>query len=224
MKTSIIVPAHNEEKNIKKFLLELSDNFKNSEIIVVCNGCTDRTPEIVKSIKRKNIKSVILPEKGKGRAILAGLSLAKGDYLGFVDADGSFSPEDIKKILNELKNSKCVIASKWKGKKFSEVDWPLGRKLAGRIWNFLANFLLSLNVKDTQAGLKFFTREVWEKLDKEFICKGFEFDVELLKKIKDKGFEIKEVYVPVKKTDKTTFSFRSTPKMFFNLIRIWLGI
>ena len=224
MKTSIIVPAHNEEKSIKKFLLKLSDNFKNSEIIVVCNGCTDRTPEIVKSIKRKNIKSVILPEKGKGRAILAGLSLAKGDYLGFVDADGSFSPEDIKKILNELKNSKCVIASKWKGKKFSEVDWPLGRKLAGRIWNFLANFLLSLNVKDTQAGLKFFTREVWEKLDKDFICKGFEFDVELLKKIKDKGFEIKEVYVPVKKTNKTTFSFRSTPKMFFNLIRIWMGV
>jgi len=222
MKTSIIVPAHNEEKNIKNFLIALSKKIKNSEIIVVCNGCTDRTVEIARNIKRKNIKQIVLREAAKGTAIIKGLRIAKGDRIGFVDADGAFSADDVARIAKE--NADCIIASKWKGRDFNSVNSSVGRKIGSRVWNFFVRNLLGLNFSDTQAGLKFFRKKVIKSIGYDFICKGFEFDVELLYKIKNSGFRIKEIYVPVKKIGKTTFNASHAPRMFANLIRVWLGI
>lgn len=222
MKTSIVIPAHNEEKNIENFLLEVSKKFKDSEIIVVCNGCTDRTPEIVKGIKKSNINYIVLPESGKGAAILKGFDHAKSKYIGFVDADGAFKFDDIKKIMSELKNYDCVIASKWKGQKFSSVKWPVTRKVFSRFWNFFVRHFLKLNFEDTQAGVKFLRKSVYDSIDHNFICKGFEFDIELLSKISKKGFMIKEIYTPVKNSKKSTFSLFNTPRMFLNLLKLWL--
>lgn len=223
MKASIIVPAYNEEKNIKEFLTEISRKFHDSEIIVVCNGCTDKTPEIVDSIKLPNVKSIVLPEAGKGAAILKGFEQAKYDYLGFVDADRAFRLEDIEKIIDELNNYDSVIASKWKDQKFSSVNWPLKRKIAGRSWNFLVKHLLKLDFEDTQAGVKFLRRSVYDAIDKNFISKGFEFDIELLLKIKNNGFRIKEIYTPVQNSKKSSFNLSHTPGMFFNLFKLMLA-
>jgi len=223
MKTSIIIPAHNEEKNIGDFLQDLSKKKLGDEIIVVCNGCTDRTPEVVKNIRNPRIRVVILPEAGKGAAIIKGFGQAKYDYMGFVDADGAFRLEDIKNIIDSLKDYDCAIASKWKGQKFSSVHWPPTRKAFSRVWNFFVNILLKLGLEDTQAGVKFLRRSVYYTIDHNFICKGFEFDVELLLKIKRKGFRIKEIYTPVKNSKKSTFSLLNTPKMFINLLRLRLS-
>jgi glycosyltransferase involved in cell wall biosynthesis len=222
MKVSIIVPAFNEEKNIKDFLIEISSRFPESEIIVVCNGCTDRTPEIAKSIRKSNVKTIVLPEPGKGAAVLKGFEMAENDYLGFVDADRAFRIEDIEKIVDELKKYDCVIASKWKGQKFFDVNWPITKKIPGRVWNFLVKHMLKLDFEDTQAGVKFLRREVYEAIDKNFICTGFEFDIELLLKIKRTGFRIKEIYTPVQNSKKSSFSISHTPRMFYNLFRLWL--
>jgi len=222
MKASIIVPAHNEEKNIENTLTDLSNRFKNSEIIVVCNGCTDKTPYIVRNIKRPNIKQFNLSKTDKGAALIKGFKVAKGDYVGFVDADGAFSVDDIAKVINELDDSDCVIASKWKGRNFSSIKESVGRKVSSRVWNFLVKNLLRLNFSDTQAGLKFFRKNVIDSVGYDFACKGFEFDVELLYKIKNSGFKIKELYVPVKNTNKGTFSVLHTPRMLINLIKFWI--
>jgi glycosyltransferase involved in cell wall biosynthesis len=225
MKLSIVVPAHNEEENIGSFLSGLSKRFDKAEIIVVCNGCTDHTPDIVKNVKRRNMELLIFPDKiGKGAAVIEGFKHSTGDYIGFVDADGAFDYDDITKIINGLKNSDCVIASKWKGQSFSSVKQPITRRIAGRIWNFFVRTMLDLDIHDTQAGLKFLRREVFESMGKNFVCKGFEFDVELLFKIKEKGFKIKEMYTPIKNVKKTTFKPVHIPKMFLGLIRLRLKI
>lgn len=225
MQVSMVIPAYNEEKNIGKFLSELLVHFPSDEVIVVCNGCTDRTPEIVKNFKRKNIRLLVFREKiGKGAAIVEGFKCARASYVGFVDADGTFSYKEIKKILKRLKYADCVIASKWKGQKFSSVDWPIARKVASRIWNFLVNFFLRLNLEDTQAGLKFVRRKVLDSIDLNFICKGYEFDIEFLSKIRRKKFKIEEVLTPVKKSENSSFRYAHILKMFFNLLRVSLKI
>ena len=224
-KISIIIPAYNEEEHIGSFLSQLCKCFSSEEIIVVCNGCTDRTPDIVEGFKRKNVKSLVFKEKiGKGAAIVEGFKVAKGSYIGFVDADGSFGCRQIKNVVKALESTDCVVASKWKGQSFSSVDWPFLRKFAGRFWNVLVRFFLHLQLEDTQAGLKFVKRYVLESIDMNFMCKGFEFDVEFLNKIRRKGFEIKEVYTPVKKLETTSFQFSHMPIMFLNLLRLSLRI
>lgn len=224
-KVSIIVPAHNEEKNIERTVTELADSFRNAQIIVVCNGCTDRTYEVSRKIKRPNVEVVNFYERvGKGGAILEGFKLAAGDVIGFVDADGSFGIESVEKILNGLEKHDCVIASKWKGKNFLEVQSGFKRKIGSRVWNFMAKFFADVNFSDTQAGLKFFRRDVVDSvMQREFVCRGFGFDVELLHKIEKAGFKIREVHVPIKDSGKSTFDLRSSPKMFANLLRFYFS-
>lgn len=223
MKLSIIIPAYNEEKTIPPFLKKLYKDFRESEIIVVCNGCTDNTYEVVKSLKLPNVIVLNFTEKiGKGGAILEGFKIAKNNYIGFIDADGSFNSNDIKKIIEHLKENDCVTASKWKDKNFFKVQSKFGRKIGSRVWNFLVRLFLGLDIRDTQAGLKFLKKHVYDSISHDFICQGFEFDVELLFKIKQKGFNIKEIRIDPKLINKTTFSFKNTPLMFVNLIRLWL--
>ena len=222
-KISIVVPAKNEERGIKKFLTELTKEFSDSEIIVVCNGCTDRTPSIVKQMTQKNLRMIDISENiGKGAAILEGFSVAKNDLIGFVDADGAFTASAIKKIVSEIGTSDCVIASKWKGREiFSVEELPLNRKIYSKIWNQLVKAILDLNFSDTQAGLKFLKREAFEAIDQNFLCRGYDFDIELLYKLQKNGFKIKEVSMPFRVVKKDrSLTVTDVSKMFYNLIKL----
>ncbi|UCG95491.1 MAG: glycosyltransferase family 2 protein [archaeon] len=218
---SVVIPSHNEEKVIEKVARNMSKLFEKDEIIVVSNGCTDRTPEIVDRLNLKNVKHINIKERiGKGGAVTEGFRCARGDILGFIDADDAFRNEDILKVVEETRKTDCVIASKWKGRKFSDVDWPFVRKLASRMANLFIRILFGLNFSDTQAGLKFFRRKVLGSIDMDFFCRGFEFDIELLYKIKKKGFEIREIWVPIKSKNTSTFSLFWMPAMGLNLLRL----
>lgn len=224
-KVSIIIPAYNEEKRIEKTLKNIALIFKNeTEIIVVSNGSTDKTIEILKSWKSKNIDFRYLDftqKMGKGGAIIEGLKIAKGEIIGFIDADDAFDLEYIKQKLEELNKVDCIIASKWKNQNFFQVDEPFLRKLLSRGWNLLVRVLLNLQYKDTQAGAKFFRKEVKDRIGANFISKGFAFDVDLLKGIKDNNFKIKEIYIPSKYVEGSTFRLRHCKTMFKDLIKIW---
>jgi len=221
-KLSIVVPAHNEEKSIQKTVSGILGKIRGSEVIVVCDGCTDRTFERAKAIKG-NVKVIRFGEqRGKGAAIAEGFKVARGQYVGFVDADGAFSAESISKILGQLKHHDCVIASKWKGRRFSEVRGGLSKKLFGRAWNAMIKLMIGLDFSDTQAGLKIMRMAVLKKIGTGFRSRGFEFDVELLKKIKESEFDIKEVYVPTRTVKKSSFTFCHVPGMFLSLLNIRL--
>ncbi len=216
---SIVIPAKNAENTIEPLLRDLLKSFPKSEIIVICNNCTDRTYEVVNGIKSKNIINVNIPRRiGKGGAILAGLKLASRDIVGFADADWSFDSNDVKEVSRWVGDYDCAIASKWKGKKFGRVNWPLRRKLLGRVWNSFVKFLLHLSIEDTQAGLKFFKKKVYKSMDKNFLCRGFDFDVEFLYKVHKMGFSIKEVFVEPRIEAKSTFSMFEIPEMLLRLL------
>jgi glycosyltransferase involved in cell wall biosynthesis len=218
----MVLPACNEEKGIESTIKDLKRVRGMDEVVVVCNGCTDRTPAIARAAGARVIE---LPEKDKCRAVLKGLAAADSDIIGFIDADGAFNSQSIEALLSSMHGKDAVIASKWVGRRFWRVQGSLGHKLESRVWNFLSKVLLGLDFSDTQAGLKIMRRDVFRKIDRNFTCKGFAFDVELLYKIKKEGGRIKEVYVPVRYTakwKKSSFSINRTPSMFKSILRFWL--
>ena len=223
-KISIIIPAHNEGKRIESTLNSLHSTFPGEEIIVVSNGSTDNTIEILKSWKEKyaGLKYLEFSDKlGKGGAIVEGLKLANNEIVGFIDADDAFDLNFIKNYLVELNNYDCLIASKWKDKNIFQVNEPLLRKILSRVWNLLVRILLNLNYYDTQAGAKFFKLEVCKKIESKFTSKGFAFDVELLYKIRRNKFKIKEIYVPSRYIPGSTFRLKHCKNMFKDLLKIW---
>ncbi len=222
---TLVIPAYNEEKRIRSTLESIERVFGNKiNVLVVSNGSSDETINILKEWKKnhKNLKYLDFPEKlGKGGAILEGLKIAKNKYVGYLDADDAFNLDYIKRIVPNLKKYDAVIASKWKDKVFFKVNEPFGRKFLSRGWNFLVRLLLGLKYRDTQAGAKFFRGKTLENIDRNFICKNFAFDVELLWKLKEKGYSIYEVYVPTIHREGSTFKTIYIIYMFNGLMKLW---
>ena len=231
LKLSLIIPTYNEEQRIVKtlqnYIYHLQKHLpRQFEIIVVLNGCRDRSAEIVKifSRKYKEIRYADIKEPlGKGGAVLHGFQIAKGEIIGFLDADDAFDLTAVQIMIDELLKGEvdCLIASKWKGIRFSAVTEPFLRKVLGRGWNLWVRILLGIKVKDTQAGAKFLRRDVFNKISHNFICRGFDFDIELLLRLKQKGCTIREQYVPSKHIPGSTFNLKYIPRMFKDLIKLW---
>ena len=216
---TMVIPACNEEKSIAGTIKDLR-RIKDARVIVVCNGCTDSTPEIARSM---GVTVMELREKDKCTAVLKGMAAAKSEMVGFMDADGAFNSQSVRKLLKLMNGNDAVIASKWLGRDFSSVKGSFSRKLFSRVWNSMSKSLLGLDFSDTQAGLKIVRKDVLDKVDKRFTCRGFAFDVELLYKIQKAGGKVKEIYMPVHSTDKkSSFNTGRTPGMFSGLVKFWL--
>ena len=219
---SIVIPAYNEGKRIEKTLTSLNKFFPDSEIIVVSNGSTDNTNELLENWKgkNKNFSYFVYNDKlGKGGAILKGLEAAKSEITGFLDADDAFDLNEVKKMIGKLDSADCVIASKWKGRGFFDVNEPFLRKILGRFWNRLVRILLGLSFSDTQAGAKFFRKDALN-IKNEFICKDFSFDVELLYRLKDK--KIIECNIPSNYVEGSKFNYKHAVPMFRNVLKLWI--
>lgn len=223
----MIIPAYNEEKRIESTLKNynkfFSQHFKNYEIIVVCDGCTDKTSYIVCNFSQKNkhIRMLQFSQKlGKGGGILEGFRIAKGKVIGFTDADEAVSPQDFVRLVKRVESGvDCAIASrKIKGSKIF-IKQPVQRRIASKAFNLFVNFLFELNVKDTQCGAKALSKEVFKKIH-NFEIRGFEFDVELLWKIKKLGFKIEEVPIRWMHKEGARFSLKHGPRMLINLIKL----
>lgn len=213
MMLSVIIPAYNEEKRIGNTLSSYSSYFENLrknkildyEFIVVINNTVDKTEEIVKSAQKKNprIKFLNLKPGGKGFAVVQGFREAfKGDsqFIGFVDADMATSPEEYAKIFFSIKNFDGVIASRYVNGSVIEPKPTIQRKIAKWAFNSVVRAFLFLPYRDTQCGAKIFRMKVIEEIIDDLSMSQWAFDVELLYKIRKKGFLIKEI--PTKWHDK----------------------
>ncbi|MBS3165708.1 glycosyltransferase [Candidatus Woesearchaeota archaeon] len=108
---SIIIPAYNEEKYIEKTLQSIQDQtFKDYETIIVTNGCTDKTEEIVKKKLSDTIRHLSLPKPNVCVARNAGALNAQGKILLFLDADTQLASDSLEKIKEQF-TSECSVAS-----------------------------------------------------------------------------------------------------------------
>lgn len=193
IKLSIVIPAYNEEKRIAATLDEYLKFFtKDTEIIVVLNGCKDQTAQVVAAYKEK-IRLIDIKEAiGKGGAVQVGFKASNGEVIGFVDADGSTSPQEYQRLIDNLGNNDGVIASRWlKGAVMK--NRTLLRKTASKIFIWMVKIIFHMPFSDTQCGAKIFKKEKIAPLLPRLQEKGMAFDVELLYLAYTQGLKIKEV-------------------------------
>jgi glycosyltransferase involved in cell wall biosynthesis len=192
---SIVVPAYNEEHTVgdvisrlKKTLLR---NNLTSEIVVVDDCSRDGTVEVSRSQKAKVYS--LKRHMGKGYALRAGFSKAKGEIIVTIDSDGSNRPEELPLLLTPILQDKAdlVIGSRFSGKKPTS-----GKRFnaAGvRIFNLIIRTLTGAEVSDSQSGYRAMKSAVLENLSLK--SGEYEIESEMLVKIARRGFRVREVPV-----------------------------
>lgn len=206
MVLSIIIPVYNEESTIElvlRKLLAMSFPF-GVEIIVVDDGSTDRTKELIAAVNRDNVLKVhsSLINLGKGAAVRFGLEYVSGDYVIIQDADLELDPEDIIKVLDPViaGSVDVVYGSRFKSHGPRAVEVPWYTILANKILAGYTNFLYGSSLTDMATSYKLVKTEVVRKLNMR--CVGFEFDPEITAKLLRLGHRIVEV--PISYEPRTT--------------------
>jgi len=224
---SVIVPAYNEEKRIEQTLKDYFEGLKASgrdfELIMVCDG-NDRTAKLAQPYGKVLEFSHRL---GKGGGVLEGFKVARGDIIGFTDADNSLKVDQFLRLVDEMDRTGagCVIADRKSKESMILEGQYLLRRFASEAFNFMmSRAIFGLRIRDSQCGGKVFRKECLDKVAPLMACKGFEFDVELLWRLQKAGCDIREVPVIWKDDKGSTFGFKYIPSMFFNLAKVRLGL
>ncbi len=182
---SLVVPVFKQEKTIVKNLTSLdkvlSQSLTSYEIIVVVDGFEDDTFTKAKKIVNKKLKVFgYQTNQGKGYAVKYGVSKAKGDVVGFIDAGMDIDPNGISMLLNHMiwYNADIIVGSKLHP--VSQVNYPILRKFFSWGYRLFTHAIFGFKVKDTQVGIKIFKRKVAKNVFKKLLVKHFAFDIELL--------------------------------------------
>jgi dolichol-phosphate mannosyltransferase len=192
---TIVIPAYNEAERIDRILNDL-DDFE-GRLVFVCDG-NDATAEKIRDFAGRHPGLSVLCMEfghrlGKGGGVLEGMKAADTPFVGFMDADGSTSLQEMKKLFVRLDTEDGAIGSRWL--EGSEIVIAQGwwRRLQSRMFNMLVQMLFGLRYRDTQCGAKVFRRDALEKVLPSMVSRGFEFDVELLWRLRKAGCRIEEV-------------------------------
>lgn len=179
---SVIIPAFNEENRIMKTVsaidVFLKEAFSAYEIIVVSDGCTDRTVENVKALSLPNVKVCGYSEnRGKGEAVKCGMKEAIGNFVLFTDADLPYAPAFIKDAYHLYQQGAEVVL----GSREAQLStYPWYRRISSICFSFAVRVLLGMHVPDTQCGFKGFSKAAKEQIFAKSTLAGWGFDVELI--------------------------------------------
>lgn len=157
---------------------------------------------------------------GKGGAIIEGFKVANGDLIGFVDADESVAPADIRRMIDVLQNADGVIASRRLKESRILVKQPLKRRIASKVFNILVRGLFGLTFKDTQCGAKFFKRDAIHDIINDLETSGFEIDVEILWSLRNKGYNVLEYPITWKHSEGSQLKLSNSWDMLTSLLKI----
>ena len=202
----IVIPAYNEEKRIEKTVRDYSEYFdERAEILIVLNGCSDKTGEIARDLKKNfsNIEYLEFSEAiGKGRAVQEGFrhilsedarcKMQDASLIGFVDADEATSPEEYERLAGLIGEANGVIGSRFlKGAQISGRSFL--RNIAGYKFHLIVKILFNLPYKDTQCGVKIFKTAALKKILPELKVSNMAFDVEMLAIAFRRGLKVIEI-------------------------------
>jgi dolichyl-phosphate beta-glucosyltransferase len=226
---SIILPAFNEGARIAptldKIMAYVEHNGWNAEVIVVNDGSTDDTAQIVRAFEAKYARLRLLENpgnRGKGYSVRAGMMHARGDVLLFSDADLSSPIAEAGKLFAAIANGADIaIGSRWLNREVQIRKQPLHRRVLGRIFNLALRLILGLNFKDTQCGFKAFTRRGAEAIFPLQQIERWGFDPELLYLATRFDFRIEEIPVAWSHRDGTRINpWGDGMRMFGDLLKI----
>lgn len=163
---SVILPANNEENNLRILIPELMKMYGRSilEIIVVNDNSTDDTGKAVTSLKGRYpaVKLINRTSRpGVGHAIRTGISHLSGKsrYVLLMDCDFLANTKDILLMMKYIKNSDGVVGSRFLVKN-SLINYPLVKKIANRTYHLLAHLILGIPHRDLTNNFKMYKREL----------------------------------------------------------------
>lgn len=190
-----------------KTLQEITDDY---EVIVVENGSTDYTVDVLEELAKRYDRLRIFTHRealGYGGALRVGFAKATKDLIFYTDGDAQYDPRELKLLVPAI-NATIDIVNGWK----IDRNDPPHRIIIGRTYNRLVKFLFGLKLRDVDCDFRLIRREVFDIIDLESdsgtIC------LELVKKLQDGGFRFAEV--PVHHFIRTYGK-----SQFFNFPRLW---
>lgn len=201
---SIVIPAYNEEfrlpKTLEAIFAWLGSRPSAEEVIVVDDGSTDRTREIVAALQEKHPSLRLVPNgqnRGKGYSVRHGMLEARGEITLFSDADLSTPIEEADKLLAAMRDGgyDAAIGSRAMDRSLIEVHQSAGREQAGILFNRLVRWIVGIEFSDTQCGFKAFRRERCRIIFEQQRVDRFGFDPEILFLAKRHGLGVAEVPV-----------------------------
>ncbi|MHA1265180.1 MAG: glycosyltransferase family 2 protein [Candidatus Helarchaeota archaeon] len=189
---SIILPTFNEELSIQKVIKEIqSCSLPPYEIIVVDSCSTDSTREIVNKF---HLQIIIEPRRGYGLAIQRGIAAAKGKYILIMDSDFTYPATYISQLITPLIKNEVdlVLGNRLHNKK--AVNMKKSHLFGNIILTLWFNIIFLTCLKDTQTGIRAFSKSFYKKL--KINSKGIFFPTEFLIKAVKKRSRILELPIP----------------------------
>lgn len=226
---SVVIPAYNEEKRLPRTIEQIERHLESKpgsyELILVDDGSTDGTRHVMESAAERNSKVRVeaLPgNRGKGRALAAGVAIARGDEVLVTDADLSTPIEELEKLEAALESGAGVaIASRAVKGSLIEVPQPVYRVAMGKVFNLIVQIVLLPGIWDTQCGFKLFRADVAQPAFAALTTDGFGYDPEVLYLAKRRGVRIVEVPVVWRNSAPTkVMAIRSSLDMFRHVVRV----
>jgi glycosyltransferase involved in cell wall biosynthesis len=223
-KLSIIIPAYNEEdriiQTISKAIFYLNSRDYLSEILIVSDGSSDNTGNVVKGFdpgEKVTLKFFEYhPNRGKGYAVRYGMLKGNFEIVMFMDADYSVPMEEVGKGLNLIENGADIaIASRAIEGSVVSQHQNFFREISAKIYTFIQNFYLGISYRDTQCGFKLFTRYAAQRLFSEQKLNSVIFDPEILWLAKKAGFTVEEFPVEWKHMEDSRIQYDNLRKSLF---------
>ena len=224
---SVFFPAFNEGANlyetVTKAVEVLRGNFENWEVIIVDDGSSDNTAELINKLEEldSRIRSVTHSEnKGYGAALRSGIYSCRYGWIAFTDADGQFNFSEISNFIAIQEKTRADLVIGY----YLKRSVPIYRKLNTFAWQTVVNLLFGLNVRDIDCGFKLFSKRVIDTIQTLESERGAFISTEFIVKAKKSGFKIVETGVhhyPRRAGEGTGSKPNVIIRSFVDLFRLW---
>ena len=233
MKISLVLPTYKKEREVidqlERLYGYLSRVNPDFELIFVIDGYVDNTKDILgKYIKENRVQKAQVigyrENRGKGYAVRYGMKKAKGDVIGFIDADTDIQIRSLTSAIREIKKDSVMAVIPSKLHKDSNIEMTLGRKVYSYGLIAVNKFLLRLpkNITDVGCGLKLFKRELIKRVLPNLKVNRFAIDSEILSEIGKIGYEVSVIpfYLNKNRSDSTSANIKEVSIMFKDILSI----
>ena len=226
---SFVIPAFNESVRIgptlHALLRQVQEENWNAEILVVNDGSSDDTAQIVREYGRSHPQILLVENpgnRGKGYSVRNGMLQARGDVCLFTDADLSSPITEAQKLFGAIgQGADIAFGSRWLRAELQTERQPLYRQAFGRIFNLLLRVILGLRFADTQCGFKAFRRDAAQRIFPLQKIERWGFDPEILFLARRAGLRVEELPVLWAHSAGTRLHpFRDGLRMFVDALRI----
>jgi glycosyltransferase involved in cell wall biosynthesis len=192
---SVVMPVYNEERTLEEIVARVRAVPVDKEIILVDDGSTDRTREILQTLEAGPEIRVILHgrNQGKGAALRTGFAAARGEIVIIQDADLEYFPEEYPELIEPIVNgwAEVVYGSRFLGRRHRVLLYH--HYLANKFLTFLSNVFTNLNLSDMETCYKVFKREIIQGIPLK--QDRFGFEPEITAKVARRRFRVFEIAI-----------------------------